>query len=74
MRLSLKREQDVDEGGKSLNKWFVLSVVYEVSLTALMFRIPCDYVELARTLRYFATVRALRGTVYSGEPGVTERP
>jgi hypothetical protein len=46
MGLPLKGQEDVDEGGKRLNKRFILSMVQEVTLTALILWIPRDYIKL----------------------------
>lgn len=70
MGLPLKGQEDVDEGGKRLNKRFILSMVQEVALTALILWIPRDYIKL-RAFRGLSTTRGFRGAVDASKPRVS---
>lgn len=66
MRLPLERQENVDEGGKRLNKRLILSVIQEVALAALMFGIPRNDIKL-RALGSFSTSRRFGGAIDARE-------
>ena len=66
--LSLEWKENVDERCESLNGHTVLGIVQEISLTALIFRVPVEDIELV----VIRLLRCISRTVTFWKEGSTE--